>query len=161
MLTPAFQRGIRALKAMDYTYDLLIFPDQLEFCYQLVKKNPDQSFIIDHLAKPDIKNKRLDSWKTALHHLAQHPNVYCKLSGMVTEADWQHWKPEDLVPYIDVAVEAFGTNRLVFGSDWPVCQVAATYGQVIKVIREYFAAFSKEEQSKVFGKNAIQFYQLY
>ena len=127
---------------------------------QLVSSFPDQKFIIDHLAKPYIKTKEIAEWKEEMLQLAQYENVYCKISGLVTEADWHNWKKEDLRPYIDVAVEAFGSNRIVFGSDWPVSLVAGTYEKVVNVVADYFASFSKAEQDKFFGQNAIQFYNL-
>jgi L-fuconolactonase len=160
MLQPSFVRGIGLLQRFGFTYDILIFPHQLEAALQLVRQFPEQLFVIDHLAKPYIKQGLLGEWAKGMRQLAAFDNVYCKLSGMVTEANWQHWTAEDLKPYIDVAVEAFGTRRLLFGSDWPVCLVASSYERWLQVVREYFTAFSAAEQANVFGDNAIRFYNL-
>jgi L-fuconolactonase len=149
------------LQKFGYTYDILIFPDQLGYSLDFTSSFPDQPFVIDHVAKPYIKDKRLTSeWKAAIRAVAARENVYCKISGMVTEADWKRWKAEDLHPYIDTVVEAFGTRRILYGSDWPVCLVAATYEQWHGLMKDYFSKFSKDEQAAVFGGNAIQFYNL-
>ena len=161
MLKPAFKRGITALKNFGYTYDILIYPDQLGYTKEFTAAFPDQPFVIDHVAKPYIKDRRLtEEWEAAIRAVAAHENVYCKISGMVTEADLKHWKPEELYPYIDVVVEAFGVRRVMFGSDWPVCLVATSYQQWYDLLTDYFAGFSKDEQAAVFGGNAIQFYNL-
>ena len=127
---------------------------------ELVKQFPDQSFVIDHIAKPVIKDGLIDDWKKGMQALAQFSNVYCKVSGMVTEADWQKWKPAHFIPYLDTVTEAFGTNRLLYGSDWPVCLVAAYYTDMIGLVRNYFLSFSRDEQEAVFGGNAVKFYHL-
>jgi L-fuconolactonase len=158
MLRPAFLRGVNHLKKYNLTYDILIFPDQLSYTKTFVAQFPDQPFVIDHLAKPYIKNKEIGGWKKDIRAVAQFENVYCKLSGMVTEANWQTWQPKDFKRYLDVAVEAFGTNRLMFGSDWPVCNVAATYEQVVNLVDDYFSAFGEGEKEAVFGGNAGRFY---
>jgi len=161
MLKPAFKRGVGLLQKFGFTYDILIFPDQLGYSLDFTSSFPDQPFVIDHVAKPYIKDKRLTSeWKAAIRAVAARENVYCKISGMVTEADWKRWKAEDLHPYIDTVVEAFGTRRILYGSDWPVCLVAATYEQWHGLMKDYFSKFSKDEQAAVFGGNAIQFYNL-
>lgn len=161
MLNPNFKRGIGALASYGYTYDILIYPDQLGYSRELVAAFPDQPFVIDHIAKPHIKDRYItEEWRSAIHAVAAYPNVFCKISGMVTEADWHHWKPEHLRVYIDTVVEAFGTDRILYGSDWPVCLVAATYGQVLQVVKDYFADFSADEQAAFFGGNAINFYKL-
>ena len=160
MLQPDFKRGIDKLKKFGYTYDILIFPNQLKPSREFVAAFPDQPFVVDHLAKPHIKEKKIDEWKKDIKEVAAHENVYCKISGMVTEADWQHWKREDLRPYIDVVVEAFGTKRIMFGSDWPVCLVAASYNETIDIVKDYFSSFSKDEQELFFGGNATSFYKL-
>jgi len=161
MLNPNFKRGIGALASYGYTYDILIYPDQLGYSRELVAAFPDQPFVIDHIAKPHIKDRYItEEWRSAIHAVAAFPNVFCKISGMVTEADWDHWKPEHLRVYIDTVVEAFGTDRILYGSDWPVCLVAATYGQVLQVVKDYFADFSADEQAAFFGGNAINFYKL-
>ena len=160
MLHARFKKGIARLEQFNFTYDILIFPDQLKFARQLVSSFPNQKFIIDHLAKPHIKTKKIEEWKRDILQVAQYENVYCKISGLLTEADWQNWKKEDFFPYLDVAVEAFGSNRIVFGSDWPVSLLAGAYKKVVNVVADYFASFSKAEQDQFFGKNAIQFYNL-
>src|SRR5215217_459490 len=160
MLKPQFKRGIVALQRHGFTYDILIFPDQVKFSDELVASFPEQKFMIDHIAKPYIKRKEIDEWKRDMEAIALHQNVYCKISGMVTEADWKAWKKEDFKPYIDVVVNAFGTNRIMFGSDWPVCLVAASYEKMLGIVKDYFSAFSKKEQDKFFGLNATRFYNL-
>lgn len=160
MLQPAFKRGIAALKKFEFTYDILIYPDQLQYIPALVAAFPDQPFVIDHIAKPYIKDKKIDDWKKDMQAVARLPNVYCKISGMVTEADWQNWNQEDFKPYLDTVVESFGIKRVMFGSDWPVCLVAATYGQMMKIVKEYFSSFTQNEQDLFFGGNAILFYHL-
>lgn len=160
MLQPGFRRGLGRLSRYGFTYDILIFPQHLTNAVLLVKQFPDQPFVVDHLAKPYIKAGDLDEWRKDMAALAALPNVYCKVSGMVTEADWNTWKPADLTPYLDVVVETFGTGRLMFGSDWPVCLCAATYEEVVAVVEDYFSAFSEEEKFALWGKNAVSFYGL-
>lgn len=161
MLKPAFRRGIGSLKKFGYTYDILIFPDQLGYTREFVAAFPDQPFIIDHIAKPYIKDRYItEEWKDAIRAVAAYPNVWCKISGMVTEADWKHWKPEHFKPYLDTVVEAFGPRRIVYGSDWPVCLVAAGYEQVLSIVEDYFAVFSADERAAFFGGNAERFYRL-
>lgn len=161
MLKPAFKRGIGALQKFGYTYDILIFPDQLGYTKEFTAAFPDQPFVIDHIAKPYIREGRLtEEWKAAIRAVAAHKNVYCKISGVVTEADLKNWKPEDLYPYLDTVVEAFGTERIMFGSDWPVCLVAASYERWYDLVTDYFAGFSGTEKAAFFGGNAIQFYNL-
>ena len=160
MLEPSFKRGIGLLNKYGFAFDLLVLPDQLKYVKELVSTFPDQLFVINHLAKPFIKNKDIASWKKDMTALAPYKNLYCKISGMVTEADLKNWKHEDLIPYMDVVVETFGTNRLMFGSDWPVCLLAATYQQNKNITDEYFSTFSITEQEAFFGKNATDFYKL-
>jgi L-fuconolactonase len=161
MLKPAFKRGIGSLKKFGFTFDILIFPDQLGYTRDFVASFPNQPFIVDHIAKPYIKDRFItEEWKDAIRAVAAFPNVSCKISGMVTEADWKHWKPEHFKPYLDTVVEAFGPGRIVFGSDWPVCLVAAEYAQVVAIVEDYFAAFSAEERAGLFGGNAAAFYHL-
>lgn len=160
MLKPAFKRGISLLHPYNFTYDILIFPDQLQYAAELVKEFPRQKFVIDHIAKPYIKDRKIDGWKQDIQALAAHDNVYCKISGMVTEADWNNWKPDDFKPYLDTVTEAFGTKRILYGSDWPVCQVAGGYEKMLAIVTEYFSAFTENEQQQFFGANAIQFYNL-
>ena len=160
MLQPEFKRGIGRLNKFGFTYDILVFPDQLGYIKELVAEFPDQRFIIDHLAKPYIKFRKISEWRTDMKELAQFENVWCKVSGMVTEADWINWSPKDFHPYMDVVVEAFGVNRILFGSDWPVCLIAADYAAVLEIVSDYFSGISKHEQEKIFGNNAVEFYKL-
>ena len=160
MLSPEFKNGISFLPKYGFTYDILIFPDQLAFARKLVKEFPEQKFVIDHLAKPYIKDGKIEEWEKDMNAIGSFKNVYCKISGMVTEADWKKWKPEDFFPYLDVVVKSFGTNRIMYGSDWPVCLVAASYQQSLSIVSEYFSPFSKDEQDAFFGGNAIKFYNL-
>lgn len=160
MLQPDFLNGISLLHKFGFTYDMLIFPNHLDAALQLVKQFPEQPFVIDHMAKPNIKNGSIDAWKAGMGKLAQLKNVYCKLSGMVTEADWKNWTPDQLRPYIDVVVNSFGIDRIMYGSDWPVCLVASSYTRWLQTVKDYFASLSEEEQEKVFSSNAISFYHL-
>ena len=161
MLKPAFKRGIGLLKKFGYSYDILIYPDQLGYSSDFAAAFPDQPFVIDHIAKPHIREKKMtDEWKAAMRAVAACENVYCKISGMVTEADWKNWKPADFTPYLDTVVEAFGMKRVLFGSDWPVCLVAGSYQQVVQIVRDYFASFSGDEQDAFFRGNATTFYNL-
>lgn len=158
MLQPSFLEGIRALKEFNFTYDILVFPQHLEAVLQLVRLFPEQAFVIDHIAKPFIKSGLISEWEKGMRAIAQCQNVYCKISGMVTEADYQHWKKEDFKPYLDLITNSFGINRIMYGSDWPVCQVAASYEQVRNIVKEYFSNFSMNEQVLLFRDNAKKFY---
>jgi L-fuconolactonase len=160
LLQPAFIRGVRQLAAFGYTYDLLVYPKHLDAVIEFLAQCPDQPFVIDHLAKPHIAGGEIREWQQKMTLIAKHPNVYCKVSGMVTEADWKSWNSAQLEPYLDVAVECFGMDRLFFGSDWPVCLVASTYDRWLQVVKDYFAAFTSEEQEKFFFRNAETFYHL-
>ncbi len=160
LLREDFQRGVKALKPFDYTYDILIYPSQLKSTLAFVKKFPDQKLVIDHCAKPDIKNKKIDDWKKWMKEIAQHENVYCKVSGLFTEAAWKDWSVSDFYPYLDVVFDAFGTNRLMFGSDWPVILVAGIYVQWKSLLEKYLEGFREEEKEKFFGLNAQEFYDL-
>ncbi len=160
MLSPGFMNGISKLKPFGFTYDILIFPDQLQYIPQFVRSFPDQKFVIDHIAKPNIRDKRIESWKKDIKAIAQFENVYCKISGMVTEANWHNWSRDNFNPYIDVVVNAFGVKRILYGSDWPVCLVAGEYGEIIDIVKQYFSSYSTSEQDLFFGENAIQFYNL-
>lgn len=160
MLRPAFVRGVKMLHHHGYTYDILIFPHQLPNAVKLVAQCPDQRFVLDHLAKPYIRAGKIDDWQKDLNALAAYDNVFCKISGMVTEADYLTWTYEQLIPYLDIAFKAFGSDRILFGSDWPVCLVAGNYQKVKDIVDKYTTRFSKEEKAKIFGWNAIQFYNL-
>lgn len=157
---PAVVAGIRQLADFGMTYDILIYPTQLKAALQLVRSVPEVNFVVDHLAKPYIKTKDITRWTSYMAELAKCPNVSCKLSGMVTEADWQNWSKKDFFPYLDVVFDYFGPNRLLFGSDWPVCLVAANYTQVKTLVEEYVSPWGDEVRAKVFGGNAIEFYGL-
>jgi L-fuconolactonase len=160
MLKPAFKNGISKLSKYGFTYDILIFPDQLQYVSEFVSAFPDTRFVIDHIAKPYIKDKKIDDWAEDIRKVAQHENLYCKVSGMITEADWKNHKPADFIPYMDVVFEAFGADRLMFGSDWPVCQVAANYTEMKSIVEQYTIALSATEQANFWGDNAIKFYNL-
>ena len=160
MLKPAFMQGISHLQKFGFTYDILIFPDQLKFAAELVAAFPDQKFVIDHIAKPNIKDQKIDGWQKDIRALGIYKNLWCKISGMVTEADWKTWKPEDFIPYLDTVVETFGADKIMFGSDWPVCLVAARYEKMLAITTDYFAAFTASEKAKFFGLNAVEFYNL-
>lgn len=160
MLGTKFQEGISQLGSYDYTYDILIFPPQLPAAIQLVKKFQTQPFVVDHIAKPYIKAGALDFWKKSIATLSEHDNVWCKISGLVTEADWDNWEYEDLVPYLDVVFEEFGTDKVMFGSDWPVCLLGGTYSSIKRIIDRYIEDFSDAEKAKVMGLNAMEFYNI-
>jgi L-fuconolactonase len=160
MLNPQFQKGIAALQKHGYTYDILIFPEHLPYAAQLAANFPDQKFVVDHLAKPPIKAGEISTWQKDLEALAQHQNVSCKISGMLTEADWANWKVEDFTPYLDVVFNAFGANRVMFGSDWPVCLLAGGYEGTMKIMQSYASKLSTTEQGLFWGGNAISFYGL-
>ncbi len=160
MLQSNFLKGIAALEKHGFTYDILIFPKHLKAATELVQKFPNQPFVIDHIAKPYIKAGLIDEWQEDMAKIARHNNVYCKVSGMVTEADCNIWKPEDFTPYIDAVVNTFGTKRIMYGSDWPVCQVAGSYKQVLQIVQQYFSSFSVDEQQNIFCNTATRFYRL-
>jgi L-fuconolactonase len=159
MLKPSFLRGIRALREYNLTYDLLIFPEHLTNSIRLVRANPDQRFVLDHLAKPPIRSGTIQPWKKDIETLAAHPNVWCKVSGMVTEAD-RNWRYEDFIPYLEVVLEAFGSDRIMIGSDWPVCLLAGSYEEVLKIPELFFDRLSASEKESIFYKNTIECYQL-
>jgi L-fuconolactonase len=160
LLRKNFQRGVRHLQKYGYTYDVLIYHYQLQPALEFVSSFPGQKFIIDHCAKPDIKNKKIDEWKRLMKEMAALPNVSCKLSGLLTEAAWKHWSPAEFYPYLDVVFDAFGVDRLLFGSDWPVILVSGMYVQWKSLLEKYMENFSEEDKQKVFGENAIKFYSL-
>lgn len=160
MLTPAFKKGISKLEKYNYTFDVLIFTDQLKYATQLALQFPNQKFVLDHLAKPLIKSKEITDWKTDIGAIAKLENVSCKLSGMVTEADWKTWKPANFDPYLEVVFNAFGTKRLMYGSDWPVCNVAGGYGKALSILTQYTQQLSQTEQQDIFGDNAAKFYNI-
>lgn len=160
ILRPEFLRGIAALEEFDLAYDILIYTKHLTVAAEFVRQFPRQRFVLDHLAKPPIKDGSLQPWTRGIEELAAFPNVMCKLSGMVTEADWQHWKPEHMAPYLDVAFKCFGPERLMIGSDWPVCAVAAPHSRAMSVVKNYLVRFSAAHQEAVLGGNAQRFWKL-
>ncbi len=155
-----FRRGVSALLPFNYTYDILIYHHQLPAAIDFTDALPGQKFVIDHCAKPDIRNKELSEWKKNIEAIASNPDVYCKLSGLFTEAAWKQWSPGDFYPYLDVVFGAFGPDRLMFGSDWPVMLLSGIYVQWKSLIEKYMETFLDEDKEKVFGLNATQFYNL-
>lgn len=160
MLREDFLRGLSLLREFDLTYDLLLFPKHLPIAVEVVKQFPDQKFVLDHIAKPFIRDHVLSPWDEDIRALAQFENVYCKVSGMVTEAVWKQWQIADFRPYLDVVFDCFGPDRLMFGSDWPVCTLSATYEEVVHIVQDYLQQFPTEIQERVLGQNAVTFYNL-
>lgn len=158
MLGADFLRGIGHLHHFGLTYDILIFPHQLPAAIELVGRFPAQPFVLDHIAKPPIKAGTLAPWREQIRELAQAPNILCKVSGMVTEADHGAWKAADFAPYLDVVAETFGEDRLMIGSDWPVCLLAGSYARVFDLATQYFAKLPDSARAKIFGGNAARFY---
>jgi L-fuconolactonase len=160
LLRPNFLRGISLLEKHHYTYDILIFPHQLGATLEFVRKFPNQKFVIDHIAKPYIKDGFFDGWAVLMKEIAKQENVYCKLSGMITEADYNSWTAEQIQPYMYLVLEAFGTDRLLYGSDWPVCLVAGNYSKVKELTTNFISKLSTNEYRNIMGANAIKFYNL-
>jgi L-fuconolactonase len=160
LLGENFSRGIGMLKEYNFTYDILVYHNQLEQVKEFILKFPNQSFIIDHIAKPSIVKQEIDQWGKSMRAISKHQNVYCKLSGMVTEADLKNWTYDQIVPYIDTVLECFGPSRLVYGSDWPVCLVAGTYEEQFGVVQKAIGKLSPAEKKQILGENAIRFYHL-
>jgi L-fuconolactonase len=160
LLRPDFLRGIAALEEFDLAYDILIYAKHLPVASEFVQRFPRQRFVLDHMAKPPIKVKEIDSWADGIRRLSAFPNVFCKISGLVTEADWQRWTADDIAPYLDVAFDSFGPDRLMIGSDWPVCLVAASYAQATGLVKEYILKRAPDRASDVLGGNAQRFWRL-
>ena len=160
MLREDFNRGVALLKHLNLRFDLLIFERHLPQTIQFVTRHPQQIFVLDHIAKPRIRERVVSPWRENIVELARRENVYCKLSGMVTEAQWTRWSTEDLRPYFDLVLEQFGPKRILFGSDWPVILVASSYKRWIDTVREMISSLSEEEQSQIMGKTAIEAYAL-
>jgi L-fuconolactonase len=158
MLGQDFQRGISKLHAHGLTYDILIYPKQLAAATRLAENFPQQPFVLDHLAKPQIKDGTIEPWKSQLRRLAQLPNIHCKVSGMLTEADHQTWQAEQFRPYLDTVFEAFGPARLMYGSDWPVCLFAGSYAQAYRLVDDYARGLTDAERAGLFGANCARFY---
>ncbi|HUQ64660.1 MAG TPA: amidohydrolase family protein [Flavitalea sp.] len=155
-----FRAGISLLRDFEYTYDILIFPRQLTATLDFIRAFPQQTFILDHCGKPEIKNKEMEHWRKGITDLAMFPNVSCKLSGLITEAEWKEWSPGDFYPYLDVVFESFGTERLMFGSDWPVMLLSGIYVQWKSLLERYMEKYLPEEKEAVFGLNALKTYKL-
>jgi len=158
MLLPEFRQGIAQLREFDLTYDLLLFPRHLPVAVNLVSEFPDQTFALDHIAKPAIRDGRIAPWEGDLKRLAELPNVFCKLSGMVTEAKWKQWRPADFHRYLDVVLEAFGTDRVMIGSDWPVCTLSGEYVATMGIVIDYVQRFPVRVQEGILGGNCARFY---
>ncbi len=158
MLRDDFLQGISKLPAYKLTYDLLLFPKHIPVAIELVKRFPNQLFVLDHIVKPFIKDGIISPWDKEIKQLASFDNVFCKVSGMVTEADWKSWGVEDFTPYLDVIFECFGTDRIMLGSDWPVCTVAGEYKQIMQIPLDYIEQLSQNEKNIIYSKNALHFY---
>lgn len=155
-----FNRGISLLRDTGLVYDILIYPEQMDSALRFIDRHPDQQFVLDHCAKPRIADGEIEPWRTHLLSMAERPNVCCKLSGLITEADWKSWSPSQIEIYLDIALAAFGAERLMAGSDWPVCQLAASYGQWWQVLRSHSLKLSENEQAAIFGCTAERIYRL-
>lgn len=160
MLAHQFQYGISQLAPFDLTYDILIYPRHLPAALRLAENFPDQPFVLDHLGKPLIRDAVLEPWASEIRDLARHPHVMCKISGMITEAKIDGWRPTDFAPYLDVVLQAFGPDRLMFGSDWPVALMAGSYQQVYDLAEDFIRPLGKDAEQKFFGGNAAKFYGL-
>lgn len=160
MLRNDFSDGIAQLAGFGLAYDVVIFERHLPQTIQFVDRHPNQVFVVDHVAKPRIREHTMSPWREKIHELARRENVYCKLSGMVTEADWQNWTEDHLRPYWEVVLSAFGPQRLMFGSDWPVLIVASSYGRWVDVVRSLISTLSQAEQECIMGSTAIRAYRL-
>jgi len=160
LLNEKFLNGIQYLHNFQFTYDILIYENQLQEAIEFVNKFPSQKFIIDHCAKPSIKNKSIHQWKQLMKIIAQNENVFCKISGLITEAIWNQWNEEAFYPYLDAVFDFFGTGRILFGSDWPVILLSGNYLKWKKLVEQYMDPFSAEQKQKVFRENAIEFYNL-
>ena len=160
MLGGSFLDGLALLQQYKLTYDLLLYPRHLRVAIDVVKRFPDQPFTLDHIAKPFIKDGIIEPWASEIRELASYENVCCKVSGLVTEAAWQAWTRDDYAPYLDVVFDCFGINRLMFGSDWPVCTLSGSYSEVVGIVESYIAALSEDERAKIMGGNACDFYQI-
>lgn len=158
LMTDDFVRGVGLVG--DLSYDVLIYPKQLPAALEFVARFPEHRLVLDHIAKPYIGRGELEPWASQIRELAQAPNLYCKVSGMVTEAEWQGWKRQDFQPYLDVVFEAFGPTRIMIGSDWPVCTLAASYDEVVDIIATYVEPLSERDKAAVFGGTATEFYKL-
>lgn len=160
MLLPEFRRGLAQLREFGLTYDLLLFPKHLPVAVKLVTGFPDQPFVLDHIAKPDIREGQVSPWREDLERLAEFPNVFCKLSGLVTEAKWKQWQPEDFHRHLDIVIETFGANRVMIGSDWPVCTLSGDYASTMRIVIDYAQQFSARVRDDILGGNGARFYHI-
>lgn len=160
IIKPNVMKSIKALADYNLTYDILVFPRHLKYVKTLIENCPENRFVIDHLAKPPIAEGKISDWAADIKKLAEYSNVFCKLSGLVTEADHKNWTAEDLRPFVEVAFDSFGVERLMFGSDYPVCLLAADYGQVVETYQAFFNQLNETEKNKIFNENAAHFYNL-
>jgi len=160
MLRSEFIEGIRELENYSLVYEILILEKQLPAAAELVSRFPNHRFVLNHIGKPKISYTLLEPWKSLISELAEYPGVYCKISGMVTEVDWRNWQNEDFRPYLDTVFEAFGSKRILYGSDWPVCTVAASYKDVFNIVNDYIEQFSPDDKNKIMGENATRLYGL-
>jgi L-fuconolactonase len=160
MLLPEFRRGLAQLREFGLTYDLLLFPKHLPVAVQLVAEFPDQPFVLDHIAKPAIREGQVSPWREDLDRLAEFPNVFCKLSGLVTEAKWKQWQPQDFHRYLDIVIETFGTNRVMIGSDWPVCTLSGDYASTLRIVIDYAQQFSARVRDDILGGNGARVYHI-
>lgn len=160
LLRSKFLEGIAKLEVYGFVYEILVYPPQLGSVLEFIKKFPNIKFIINHVAKPYIKDGFFDGWAVLMTEIAKYPNVYCKLSGMNTEADYKAWTLEQLVPYMEHVLNIFGTDRVIYGSDWPVCLVAGSYKETLEIVTNFIVSLSPTEQLAIIRENAIKFYNL-
>ncbi len=160
MMRDNFLQGIEALSKYGFTYDLLIKPKHYSSTLNCVKSNPQQAFMLDHIAKPPIKSQAFDEWTSFISELSEHPHVFCKLSGLATEADWKHWELDHFNVYIEHVIRCFGIDRMLFGSDWPVCLLAGSYTDSLNIVEGHLKNFTEEERKGFWGLNAVAFYGL-
>lgn len=160
MLREDFNDGVRAVTAAGLVYDILIFERHLPQTLEFVDRHPNQVFVLDHIGKPRIRDGSFGAWRAAIRDLARRPNLYCKISGMVTEADWERWSEAELAPYMDAVLDAFGPRRLMYGSDWPVCLTAVGYARWFELVARFAARLSADEHDRVLGRTAIEAYRL-
>lgn len=160
MLNRKFIEGVNLLSNYNFTYDLLVYHYQLDEVLRFLPKVDSVKIVVDHIAKPSIGTKEITTWSSAMHTIASFKNTYCKISGMVTETNWQTWGKEDFFPYLDKVFEAFGTDRLLYGSDWPVCLLSASYEQQLAIVQEYITGFSSPVKDDIMGLNAKRFYSI-
>ncbi len=160
MLDPNFKQGLKLLPKYNFTYDILIFPDQLKYVDEFFASNEAMPMLLDHIAKPNLKTGDFAEWKKDIQKLAAYKHLYCKVSGLITEADWHNWTYLQIKPCLDIIFDTFGVDRLMFGSDWPVCNLAGGYDKMLSVVKQYTAQLNENEQAKFWGENATKFYNL-